>query len=520
MRKITAKFANSTSIELNKDVIAVFEFISSPDSVIKMIEATDNGKPALSGIVRELEERFGNCEGFPLNHNGPGKNAKNRRNVGWIVRFVMREYGYMPLADSERTRIGADSKSRYFGNAAVYEKMDSIADYEILSQAFVNIRKMELDDIFIGGDSDNYEFIYSSLIDMRRRKYKLSLSYEFIAEFLQHVGYGNLISTDDVKKIFDGAKVPCVELYETINNMMSLFESFNIKKEHGYHEIYGSSTDKALQAFYGLEIDPTTVNNVYVFFDEWDAKLFEYYNLEADEKKDALVGLDAPRMIIETNEQEYWFNGFTCGYGGQGCGGSQEVLLKLGILEKDEYPVNNEIQSYKILHYYKENGKWTYQGFKSYRKAYEEFDDTHEFLYRRNGQLVLTQAESVKKDKMYNVVEPKYEWLIASDYFMKQPKIIEFLSKEEAVETGHIDHWAGKEMVYQIILKDNAGKELWLTYPFEDILEEKRENFHRFLKHVGFDEKQMSSTPKSFLEKIVSSKKEVFGVYTLKGDTR
>jgi len=352
MRKITAKFVKSTSIELNKDVIAAFEFISSPDSVIKMINATNNDKPALAGIVRELEERFGDCEGFPLNHKGPGKNAKNRRNIGWIVRFIMREYGFIPVADSERTRIGADSKSKYFGNAAVYTKTETIPDYEILSQAFVNFRKMEAEDIFIDTDSDNYEFIYSSLAEMKKRKRKLSIGYEFVAEFLQHAGYESLVTPDDVEKIFNGAKVPCIELYETINNMMSLFESFSVKKEYGYHKIYGSSTNKALQAFYGLEIDPATVKQVYVFFDEWDAKLQEFYNLGSKETKDVLVNLVAPRMIIETNNQEYWFDGFTCGYAGQGCGGCQEVLLKLGILKKDEYPVNAEIQSYKVLQYY------------------------------------------------------------------------------------------------------------------------------------------------------------------------
>ena len=94
MQKITQKFMENTSIDINEDVIKVFEFIASPDSVQKMMTSTDNGKPALAGIVHELEERFADCEGFPLNHEGPGKNAKNRRNVGWMILFVMREYGY------------------------------------------------------------------------------------------------------------------------------------------------------------------------------------------------------------------------------------------------------------------------------------------------------------------------------------------------------------------------------------------------------------------------------------------
>lgn len=231
MRQIKAKFVKNTSIVLNDDVLSAFEFIASPDCVSKMINATENGKPALAGIVRGLEERFGDSEGFPLNHNGPGKNAKNRRNIGWIVRFVMREYGYVTVSESERTRIGVDSKSKYFGNAAVYEKADVIPNYEIFSQVFVMNRKMESKNIFIDKDNTDYEVINSGIKEIDSRRSKLSLSYDFILTFLQHTGYEGLLHKEDIESIFVGAKIPCIEMYETINNMMSLFESFNIKKE-------------------------------------------------------------------------------------------------------------------------------------------------------------------------------------------------------------------------------------------------------------------------------------------------
>lgn len=101
MQEITQKFIENTSIDTNEDVIRVFEFIASTGSVQKMIASTENGKPALAGIVHELEERYADCEGFPLNHEGPDKNVKNRRNVGWMIMFVMREYGYTPIDNSE-----------------------------------------------------------------------------------------------------------------------------------------------------------------------------------------------------------------------------------------------------------------------------------------------------------------------------------------------------------------------------------------------------------------------------------
>lgn len=86
------------------------------------------------------------------------------------------------------------------------------------------------------------------------------------------------------------------------------------------------------------------------------------FNLEEDETEGKLVSLDAPRMIIVTDDNQYWFHGLTTGYAGQGCGGTEEVLLKLGVIEKDKYPVKLEIQTYRVLHYYRENGKWTFPG--------------------------------------------------------------------------------------------------------------------------------------------------------------
>lgn len=45
------------------------DFLSKPESVNKMIVASQIGLPALTGIVKELENQFGNCALFPLNHN-------------------------------------------------------------------------------------------------------------------------------------------------------------------------------------------------------------------------------------------------------------------------------------------------------------------------------------------------------------------------------------------------------------------------------------------------------------------
>lgn len=125
MNEIGEKFLQNTSIDsTNEDFIAIVDFISSAESINKMIIFSDMGLPAITGIVKELEDKFADCKGFPFNHNAANCNAPNRRNIGWIVKFVMREVGYLPVDGglSERARIRDFAGSKYFSTSAIYSK--------------------------------------------------------------------------------------------------------------------------------------------------------------------------------------------------------------------------------------------------------------------------------------------------------------------------------------------------------------------------------------------------------------
>lgn len=130
MTQITQKFFMESSIPQTPDTENIMDFLSSPESVGLMIAMSKVGLPALTGVVRELENQFAACATFPLNHNAPDSNAPNRRNIGWMIRYVMREYGYTPntrnvrISDDAvpRTRIGKFAGSKYFATSAVYEK--------------------------------------------------------------------------------------------------------------------------------------------------------------------------------------------------------------------------------------------------------------------------------------------------------------------------------------------------------------------------------------------------------------
>ena len=226
MRKVAKKIINKTSIAKNKDTQSVIEFISEPKNVAKMLAATKAGKPALSGIVQELEERFGDCEGMPLNHDGPGRNASNRRNIGWIVRYVMAEYGYTPLPNSDRTRIGADSGSNYFTSASVYKKSDSESMRDIITLTIETNRGLVKDDLWLQPGSEEYESEKINMQKIQSQMTHLGIDYKFLHKYLNLIGYNNTLSKKDIKAMLSLEKIPSIELKESITDSLSFFQKF------------------------------------------------------------------------------------------------------------------------------------------------------------------------------------------------------------------------------------------------------------------------------------------------------
>ena len=64
----------------------VYDFINSPHSVWAMAQASENGKPALSGVVKELESKF--AANFDFD------NPMNRRMIGSMIKEILHDFGY------------------------------------------------------------------------------------------------------------------------------------------------------------------------------------------------------------------------------------------------------------------------------------------------------------------------------------------------------------------------------------------------------------------------------------------
>lgn len=122
-----ANFLESTKMIDKKGGITgveeVFDYISDVNTVNKLIVASDMGLPAIAAIAKEIESKFDESSMFPVVPVGDNVNALNRQNVGRIIKYVMRYYGYLPVAGglSERARIPNTLGAKYFATGAVYE---------------------------------------------------------------------------------------------------------------------------------------------------------------------------------------------------------------------------------------------------------------------------------------------------------------------------------------------------------------------------------------------------------------
>jgi len=85
----------------------LYQFLSFPERIWSMAQASEVGKPALNGVVKELEEKF---EGH-LDFDNP----VNRRMIGSMIKEILYDFGF------RRKGQRMVSNSRYFTTASFYE---------------------------------------------------------------------------------------------------------------------------------------------------------------------------------------------------------------------------------------------------------------------------------------------------------------------------------------------------------------------------------------------------------------
>lgn len=125
--------------------------------------------------------------------------------------------------------------------------------------------------------------------------------------------------------------------------------------------------------------------------------------------------------------------------------------------------------------------------------------------------------QGAKYRKTFGEVKPpNVEVLAKSLYFTPNPVTVEFLTKEEALRTGHYRVGYSETLIYQIIIKDISDRELWLTYPIEDILKTNPLSMKEVYEVLGIEVEE-ETLPDKLKYLLGLSPRKIFGRYAVKG---
>ncbi|WP_337983431.1 hypothetical protein [Lysinibacillus sp. C5.1] len=240
------------------------------------------------------------------------------------------------------------------------------------------------------------------------------------------------------------------------------------------------------------------ITHIFVYFDSFDAILDGFYIVSENDLSD-LKSLKSARFIIrDINGNEAWFYNLNCGYGGEGPSGSKEVLEKLGIPET--LSMNVKDHDYDIVKYFK-NEEGQFEVHKN-SSDFERVTESKATLYYYKGKIVCLQD----KKNYLSYMDDKEKFLYEYSSVVPNPsEIILFNSRESAIEHGYFTKdFFGKDIVYQVVLSDQQGRELWLCPLVNDNSALKyQKDVQQILEFCGLDvshEADKKTFPKNIMD--------------------
>ena len=107
---------NCSKFKDNGDAQAVFYLLSKKSNILKMMEVSSFGKPALSGCVEVIEKYYDSLPKPQIDLN----DHFTRQAIGGMVRTILSKYGYTKTVQKDMPR---SSKAKYFTSAMCYERL-------------------------------------------------------------------------------------------------------------------------------------------------------------------------------------------------------------------------------------------------------------------------------------------------------------------------------------------------------------------------------------------------------------
>ena len=299
---------------------------------------------------------------------------------------------------------------------------------------------------------------------------------------------------------------------DVLNFMYEMKKQLNINNPNNPNNTRNITYDKngttraSIKFFEETILDRKAIDRVNIYFNDIDPILDGYYDIEEQPSihNDLLFRVDAPKMIIKDKyNNETWLSGCNCGYHGEGPSGARKLLLNLDVPDD----IAAEVYCNRVVKFIKSDNTW--ELITSRDSAIErKWDiringDIYADIFSYNGNLVLIQNKDFGWDSinLINLLE-KYK------AFIPQPnEIVLYLNSAEARERGfyrkNLLYSYGVE-VYQLIIKDISGRELWMNINInenEDLSE--HEDLNSIIRACGFDY-QFPKNDRTFSNFIVS----------------
>ena len=104
---------NCSRLAQNRDAIALFDFLNTDASIIKMTDSCEMGKPALAGCVTELEQYYDSL----VDPSVDMTKAFTRTAVGRMIKTVLAPFGYHPVAQK---MLSKECRGDYFASGSCY----------------------------------------------------------------------------------------------------------------------------------------------------------------------------------------------------------------------------------------------------------------------------------------------------------------------------------------------------------------------------------------------------------------
>lgn len=269
-----------------------------------------------------------------------------------------------------------------------------------------------------------------------------------------------------------------------------------------FHPIYDASgiTAQSIRFFEEKIEELSRIHSVYVYFDEIDAVINNFYISSDLYSTGNLMHVDIPHLVIrDISGQELWLGACNCGYGGEGPHGTKTVLSRLR--DSGRLKINYTDEQLEELIYQRVINIYTNESQPAdviFRESVIN-DNSYDFkarLYSFNNHLVLLQDNSISWD-----MRDRYSCAVLDKYraFIPQPmEIVIFPTYQMAFNAGYVgfSFKSNAPQAYRLIIRDTSGRELWLN---PNINNEKpiykQDNIREILRACGyeFDEKNNQS---------------------------